>query len=141
MIHFKKIVTFAALLISFSTAIYIACDIFFVSHTTEQQLQKIWAADIESLQKVKALPPAWNSIQFIEKTAGQEDLEAKTWIKNIVVPVSLNSKGEHKLEILFVAQTDEMNGAAVNAALIQHSIVSLKSGDTIWELTRLYELR
>jgi hypothetical protein len=100
------------------------------------KLEEIWQLDIQNLTANHKLPSYWNEIRFIEKIAAQGDSTAETWAKTVSSPIEINPNGNYKLEILFLSQEEDGKKRAV----IQHHMIHIPSGNSVWELGRTYEL-
>jgi hypothetical protein len=96
-------------------------------------LTKLWREDIENLNNSKILPAAIYNLREIEWIA--PDKQARKWTKFLKPPFALKSSGEYRLELLILSQQD---GAL--AAVIQHHLIHIPSGNSVWELGRTYTL-
>jgi hypothetical protein len=136
-VGFKKIIGQFSLLAAVALVIYVLAQIaiYYRSEST-QILEKIWFDDIQALQTENKLPISWKEIRQVEKIPAQGDSEAALWVKSIASPILINPEGEYKLEILFISQKDDGHEKAV----IQHHLIHIPSGNSVWELGRTYEI-
>ncbi len=98
------------------------------------RLQILWEQDIEQLKNAGHLPQAWTDIkevQLIPATAN-----AKTWLKDVSVPIKLKTDGRHKLEILIISWEDQKS----KGVILQYNLVDTESNNMIWELGRTFTL-
>lgn len=100
------------------------------------KLEHIWKQDIQNLLKAEKLPSYWKDIRLVEKVAARDDLLAESWSKFVSSPVEINPSGEYKLEILFLSQKEGRHERAV----IQHHMIHIPTGNSVWELGRTYIL-
>lgn len=133
----KKIAGQTILMIALSAALYVIAviGINYKSKSSEN-LELIWAKDIKNLVQHNSLPAHWIDIRLIEKVAAQDDPLAENWSKSVSSPIEINPKGDYKLEVLFLSQ--EENGHL--RAVIEHHLVHIPTGNTVWELGRTYLL-
>lgn len=100
-------------------------------------LEVAWYKDVENLKSADRLPQYWNSIRIVEKISANNDVTAAKWAKAVSSPIEINPSGEYKLEILFLSQMDTTPPKAV----IQYHIIHIPSGNSVWELARIFELK
>ncbi len=105
--------------------------------SSTQRLELLWKEDIQNLAKAQKLPQSWRDIRAVERTAPSTDKRASRWTHEVAVPVKVNPNGNYKLDVLFVSQDESPH----LKALMQMNIVDIKSGNTIWELDRTYDLK
>ena len=101
-----------------------------------ERLEHVWREDIQNLQHAHKLPASWDDISQVEKIPGLQDAEAASWVKSVSSPIQINPSGKYKLEILFLSQNDNGHKRAV----IQHHMIHIPSGNSVWELGRTYTL-
>lgn len=99
-----------------------------------QMLAELWRKDIERLHSAHILPKELSNLREIEWIA--PDPLAQYWSKNTELPFTPRPDGRFKLELLILSQTDDGQMIAV----IQHHLIDLNSGNSIWELGRTYDL-
>lgn len=99
-------------------------------------IERIWEADIVNLTNLHKLPPAWNEIRVVEKLNATGDSAAEKWARDTSSPIEINPKGEYKLEVLFISQHEGSHERVV----IQHHMIHIPSGNSVWELGRTYQL-
>jgi len=135
-VKLQKIIGQFSLLAAISLVIYVLAQIG-LSYRAEsaQVLERLWQNDFQNLKVNSALPSYWSNIRIVEKTAAQGDVLAEVWTKSVAPPITVNPDGTYKLEILFLSQVDGPQKRAV----IQHHIVDISTGNTVWELGRTYE--
>jgi hypothetical protein len=125
------------LLAAISSLIYLAANLgLSFQAKTSQKLERVWQEDLHNLAQAKKLPSFWFEIRSVEKVAAQEDSTAEDWALNVSTPIEINLNGKYKLEILFLSQNE--NG--VTRAVIQHHIIHIPTGNSVWELGRTYIL-
>ena len=100
-----------------------------------QRLRVLWEKDIELLAEKNKLPSGWKQIKEVALIGGTA--RAKSWLKQIGSPITLNSAGDHRLEILLLNWEDE----GKEGAIVQYNLIDLKSGNMIWELGRTFTLK
>ena len=133
----KNIIQFFFLIIT-AVIIYGVANIFGnYQNKNALTLEQLWSADIKKLSENNFLPLAWNEIKFVEKNAAENDSIAETWKNKISAPIQVAPEGQYKLEVLFISQESENQ---TQQALIQLQIVTIESKNTVWELTRTYDL-
>ncbi|MCB0351136.1 MAG: hypothetical protein KDD38_08120 [Bdellovibrionales bacterium] len=126
------------LLAAFSLCVYIVATIG-ISYRGKSAaiLERAWKLDIQNLKLNNKLPAYWDDIRLIEKYTAKDDNKAETWMKDVYPPIEINPNGQHKLEILFISQSE--NGE--QKAVIQHHIINIPTGDSVWEIGRTYDLK
>ncbi len=125
------------LLAAFALCIYIVAVIGITYRDKSAAfLERAWKLDIQNLQLNNNLPLYWNDIRLIEKYSAQDDPVAKSWIKNVYPPIEINPMGNYKIELLFISQED----SSEKKAIVQHHIIYLPTGDSVWEMARIYNL-
>jgi hypothetical protein len=135
--NLKKLFTQSALLLAVATSLYIISSLYLeFSARSGARLEILWKTDIENLSLENKLPLAWRQVRQIEKVAAQNDLVAELWVKTVSAPIEVNVGGEYKLEILFVSQKEDGS----ESAMIQHHLIHLPTGNSVWELGRTYQL-
>lgn len=134
----KRIISSFSFLAALALIVYLAASIgLSLRARSSGTLSRVWQADIEQLKSQNSLPEFWNEIRQVEKLAAQGDTTAMLWVKSVSAPVTIDTKGEFKLEILFLSQkTDSGNLRAV----IQHHMIHIPTGNSVWEMSRTYEL-
>lgn len=134
--------TFSQLLIllSFALIIYVAANIgqlmYSIQHPEIRLIESVWTRDLHNLHLHQSLPVFWNQIRVIEKIPANNDSLAKAWAEKLAVPVEINPTGDYKLEILIISQ----NEPSTQKILIQHHLIHIPSGNSIWELARTYTI-
>jgi hypothetical protein len=106
----------------------------FATGSPAQRLEYLWQRDIETLREAKKLPPGFDDIKEIVLIPATDN--AKTWIKEIKVPLQVKTEGKHKMEVLMLSFEEEH----VLGAIVQYNLVELKSENMIWELGRTFVL-
>jgi hypothetical protein len=94
-------------------------------------LQKLWMIDID---QIKSEIPQLYSIKEIEFNFDDEN--TKVWAQKMKAPIPVLSSGEYKLEILLMLQNQELPIRAI----IQHHIIQISTGNSVFEFSRSYEL-
>lgn len=115
---------------------YFASDEIYDDLTSQSKsLQKLWQQDIAKLQTEKALPVGLNNIREIEWVT--PDTISKTWRRYAKPPFHIKPDGEYRLELLVLSQNDEGDSLK---AVIQHHLIHIATGNSVWELGRTYSL-
>ncbi len=126
-----------AVLIATAGAIYIAATLGLAySSPTTKTLQRIWEQDIDNLSGHHKLPPSWSEISVVQKINANGDRDAERWARETVSPIEINPKGQYKLEVLFISQ----KSAGHEKVIVQHHMIHIPSGNSVWELGRTYQL-
>ncbi len=134
----KRFFSLIFLLASLALIIYaigIVGKKFRFSSTT--RLERLWTADLINLAKDGKLPAQWSEIREIDKIAATGDRLAARWVSDVNVPIRVNPSGDYKLQILYLSQSKPPH----LRALIQLTLVHIKTGNSIWELDRTYNLK
>ncbi len=138
MLILKKNIVHFCVLIAIAAIIYLFANILGNYQSKNALiLEQLWSADIEKLSENNILPLSWAEIKFVEKNAAENDSVAEIWKQKVSVPVQIYPEGHYKLEVLFISQESE---TGIKQALIQLQIVTIASKNTVWELTRTYDL-
>lgn len=106
----------------------------FAMGTPAERLEFLWRQDIEILREAKKLPSGFDDIKEIVLIPATDN--AKTWMKEIHVPLRVKTTGKHKMEVLLLSFEEEN----VLGAIIQYNLVELESENMIWELGRTFVL-
>jgi len=110
---------------------YVALDFWSTKNARpHKKFERLWAEDVELLEKSKKLPPPWFKVREIKLIGGTP--ETKAWLKRIQVPLRTNADGTHNLEVILVVW-DESGKKGV---MIQYDLVDINSGENVWELGR-----
>lgn len=134
----KKILKQVFLFSTIAATLYVGSDLALNFRTPSSAiLERVWAQDIQHLLEKEKLPSYWNNIRIIEKIPANDDILAAEWVKSVSPPVKVNPDGKYSLEILFLSQKNE----AEEKAVIQHHIIHIPSGNSVWELGRTYQLK
>jgi hypothetical protein len=121
-------------LVAVTIGFYFASQIIFDDFSSQSQtLSQLWREDVENLEAKKILPPAFHNLREIEWVT--PDVKSKEWAKFLKVPFELKPDGEYRLELLVLSQED---GPVL--AVIQHHLIHIKTGNSVWELGRTYTL-
>ncbi len=135
--RFKNILGVFGLLSATALVIYILASLGLNYKSASSQLiERIWEQDIANLSGLHKLPPTWSEIRVVEKTNATGDSAAETWARDTSSPIEINPKGDYKLEVLFISQHDGEHERVV----IQHHMIHIPSGNSVWELGRTYQL-
>ena len=133
----KKLIEQFSLLAILALIIYSVAQIA-MSYRAEsaEKLEKVWQQDLENLHSQNKLPSYWSDIRTVEREPAQDDSLANQWVKSVASPIVINPNGQYKLEILFISQTD----SGQTRAVVQHHLIHIPSGNSVWELGRTYDL-
>jgi hypothetical protein len=127
-------VKYLVALVGVAIGFFFASQIIFDDFSSQSQtLSKLWSEDIENLEAKKILPPALHDLKEVEWIT--PDPQAKDWAKHLRLPFELKKDGQYRLELLVLSQHD---GPLL--AVIQHHLIHIKSGNSVWELGRTYNL-
>lgn len=133
----RKLLSLTVLLSAVSLVVYLLAQIGLnYQSRSSLQLEQIWLSDVTKLKEKRLLPTYWNDLKEVEKITSPGDRLAATWAKSAAVPVSINPEGKHKLEILIVSDHDDDSLKAI----IRLHITHIPSGNSVWELSRIYNL-
>jgi hypothetical protein len=128
----KYCIAFFAVLAGF----YYGSFIIFDENTYQSQtLEEVWHKDIKKLEAEKALPPGLKNLRNIDWET--PDITAKTWKRFVQSPFLTKESGEYRLELLVLTQND---AGSTLTAVIQHHLIHVASGNSVWELGRTYAL-
>ena len=97
-------------------------------------MEKIWARDLEKLQKTKHLPSGFFEIREVKMIFPAE--KAKIFFAKIKNPdlIKSSTAGRFILEI-FIDAIDAAQGGGI---MMQYDLIEIKSGNTVWELGRTF---
>lgn len=133
----NKIFGQVVLLLALSLCVYILASIGMTYRAkSAATLERTWRTDIDNLSFSNKLPPYWKEIRIVEKFAAVNDRLAESWIKNVYPPIEINPSGKYKLEILYLSEDENQT----QKAIIQHHIIHIPTGNSIWEISRKYDL-
>lgn len=122
---------------AFAVAAYVVLDAWQFEHLpTAKKLQRLWEDDMLHMSNTHQLPPAWKSVREIELTPGDE--QARQWLRELQVPVTVHKDGQYKLQVMMVSWDDETK----LGAYVQYDLMDLnsKNENTIWESNRTFIL-
>ena len=138
MLVIKRILSLVFLLASVALIIYaIGLIRKSVKFSSTVKLESLWAEDINNLVETGKLPKYWDKIRVINKTAPTGDKLAIQWSHEVSAPIQLNPTGDYKLEVFFLSQNESPH----LKALVQMNMVHIKTGNSVWELDRTYDLK
>lgn len=99
-----------------------------------ERLSKLISQDLENLKLKNSLPPEFKNLSEIEITT--EGSTFKPWTDLIKLSIPQTASGTHTLQVfIFFYLNEKKYGANV-----QYDLVENKSENTIWELSRSYDL-
>jgi len=132
---FKSLFSQAAVMLAVAASLYLITKIYTdFNAKAGVRLQSLWEEDIQNLLAQNKLPSTWKKISQVEKIAARNDLIAESWVKTVSAPIEINPEGEYKLEILFLSQKENGHESAV----IQHHLIHIPTGNSVWEIGRTY---
>ncbi len=130
----KDLLKYAFALVAVTVGFYLSSLVIFDEMSFQSlSLSKMWREDITNLEVNKLLPISLNDIREVEWVTPDE--KSKVWAKYLKSPFSINPMGQYRLEILLLSQND--SGLV---AVIQHHLIHIPSGNSVWELGRTYTL-
>jgi hypothetical protein len=136
-IRLKSHLGLFSLLLAITVIVYILASLGANYRSPSSKLiERIWQQDISNLNNLHKLPSTWSEIRLVEKVNASGDSSAEVWARDTNSPIEINPKGEYKLEVLFISQHDGKHERVV----IQHHMIHIPSGNSVWELGRTYEL-
>jgi hypothetical protein len=102
--------------------------------TPKEKFLTSWQDDVSRLRKSHALPPSWDHIREIEIQS--DNSPAVDWVDSLKAKIPIDSTGTYKLNIMVIHWIEKNKYGAI----IQYSIKDLKTGNTIWEVSRTLHL-
>ena len=99
-----------------------------------EKFLRSWEEDIALLRKSQKLPPGWDHIRLVEVKS--DNSPARDWVDDLKKRVPTDPTGTYKLSVMTIHWLEENRYGAI----VQYNIVDLKSGNTIWELSRTFKL-
>ena len=93
-----------------------------------------WQEDVRLLKKKNALPASWDHIREVEVKS--DNSPAIDWIESLKSQVKIDPNGTHKLNVLVIHWIEKTKYGVI----VQYSITDIKSGNTIWEISRTLHL-
>lgn len=93
-----------------------------------------WQSDINALESAHKLPSPWKHIRQIEFKS--DNSPAADWLDSLKKQFQLDPNGSYKLNVMVIHWIEKNRYGAI----VQYSITDLKSGNTIWELSRTLPL-
>jgi hypothetical protein len=102
--------------------------------TPKEKFIASWQDDVQLLQKTKNLPDAWHHIREVEIKS--DNSPAADWVESLKPRIRIDPLGNYKLNIMVIHWIEKNKYGAI----IQYSITDLKSGNTVWEISRTLHL-
>ena len=116
-------------LIVFAASTYLSLQFY---NRPEFRMAREWRHDLDRLKKAGSLPESFQKIKVIKITSRSAQL--KDIGEKLVHFMPTNSDGTVELDI-FLDQPSQTKGI-----LIQYDLVDIKSGNTVWEISRTLPL-
>lgn len=101
-----------------------------------RSINQIWHSDFKALYRDQKLPQAWVMVKGVVFFPTNPSL--KKWVPQLRPPIKINPQGEYILEVTLISHKAEAGHAQV---IFQHNLIDDKTQDTIWELSRTYNLK
>ena len=135
--NYKNLFSSTLLLIATALVVYTIATIG-INYRSKSalQLEQLWRSDIKTLRIENKLPSYWGHIRQVIKLTAPTDNRAQSWLKDVSLPIDINPEGEYKLEILFVSDFEDGH----RRALIRHHFIHIPTGNSVWEVSRTYNL-
>ncbi len=99
-------------------------------------LAQLIADDVKELKHRPELNKYFNSIKEVRPISSEADGIASVWARFVKAKPLAQPIGQYKLELLYISQNDD--GLK---AIVQYHFVDLKSGDSVEEFARYYDLK
>jgi hypothetical protein len=100
----------------------------------KEKFMSSWQDDVRLLRKKKALPAPWDHIREIEVRS--DNSPAIDWVDSLKKQIKIDPNGTYKLNVMVIHWIEKTKYGAI----VQYSITDLKSGNTIWEISRTLHL-
>lgn len=102
--------------------------------TPAEQLQWAWEDDLIDLNQRRLLPKEWKDIREIQLIPTDDFTKAS--LHQLETPITLNEKGQFRLEILMVSWQE----AQQSGVIFQYNLTNMKTKNQIWEMGRTFTL-
>lgn len=93
-----------------------------------------WQDDVRLLRKTKSLPNGWDHIREVEIKS--DNSPAIEWGESMRPQLKIDPNGTYKLNVMVIHWIEKNEYGAI----VQYSITDLKSGNTVWEISRTLHL-
>lgn len=101
-----------------------------------KELAQLIASDVKELKHRPELNKYFANIKEVSPVSSEEDGIASVWARFVKAKSLVQASGQYKLELLYISQNDD--GLK---AIVQYHFVDLKSGDSVEEFARYYDLK
>jgi hypothetical protein len=97
---------------------------------------KKFEADIRFMHQSGHLPKMWDHLKEVKFVATSKG--AEIWLEQAKPKIATSENGQYLLEFVLIDDSEPAKKTTV--ALVQMSIIDIKSGNKLWELARYYSL-
>lgn len=102
--------------------------------TPKEKFMTSWKEDVNLLRKSKKLPAGWDHLRDVEIKS--DNSAAIDWSANLKQQIPTDPNGTYKLGVMVIHWIEGNKYGAI----IQYSLTDLKSGNTVWEISRTLHL-